>query len=190
MWKKGDSMSDSESTPSQPVSRRDTPRASSGGAERATIGRSITIKGEVTGDEDLLIQGSVDGSVDLKQHSVTVGPEGEVHADITGRVVTIEGSVDGDLTGHDQVVLRSSAKVKGDIKAPRVILEDGASFRGGVDMGEPSSGGRGAEARSEPRTSAPASSSSSSSRPTSSSSPSSSSSSSSESADKTEKATT
>ena len=189
MWKKGDSMSDSEPETSEPVARRNAPRASSGGAERATIGRSITIKGEVTGDEDLLIQGTVDGSIDLKQHSVTVGPEGEVNADITGRVVTVEGVVDGDLTGHDQVILRSSAKVKGDIKAPRVILEDGANFRGGVDMGSSSSGGREAERSSPTRASAPSPASSSGS--SSSQMPSGASSSSAGgSSDKTEKATT
>ena len=104
--------------------------------ERATIGRSISIKGEVTGDEDLLIQGRVEGSVNLKQHSVTVGREGEVKADISGKVITIEGRVQGNLMADEQVVLRSSAQVQGDIVSPRVVLEDGARFRGGVDMGE------------------------------------------------------
>jgi cytoskeletal protein CcmA (bactofilin family) len=105
--------------------------------ERATIGRSITIKGEVSGDEDLLIQGQVDGSVNLKQQTVTVGKEGRVKADITGRVVTVEGEVEGNLKAEEQVVLRSSARVQGDIVAPRVVLEDGGVFRGGIDMGDP-----------------------------------------------------
>lgn len=104
--------------------------------ERATIGRSITIRGDVTGDEDLLIQGRIDGSVDLKQHSVTIGREGEVKADVGGRVIVVEGRVEGNLRAEEQVVLRSSAQVQGDIVAPRVVLEDGARFRGGVDMGE------------------------------------------------------
>jgi cytoskeletal protein CcmA (bactofilin family) len=102
----------------------------------AMIGRSIAIKGEVTGDEDMVIQGRVEGSVDLKQHSVTVGPEGEVKANITARVVTVEGRVDGNLSGEEQVILRSSARVKGDIVAPRVVLEDGTVFRGSVEMGD------------------------------------------------------
>jgi cytoskeletal protein CcmA (bactofilin family) len=102
----------------------------------ATIGRSIRIKGEVSGDEDLLIQGHVEGSVNLKQHSVTVGPDGKVKASVAGRLVTIQGRVEGDVTAEEQVVLRSSASVQGDITAPRVVLEDGARFRGGVDMGE------------------------------------------------------
>lgn len=104
--------------------------------ERATIGRSITIRGDVTGDEDLLIQGRIDGSVDLKQHSVTIGREGEVKADVGARVIVVEGKVEGNLRADEQVVLKSSAQVQGDIAAPRVVLEDGARFRGGVDMGE------------------------------------------------------
>lgn len=107
-----------------------------GTGERASIGRSITIRGDVTGDEDLLIQGRVEGSVDLKQHSVTVGSDGEVKASVTGRVVIVEGSVEGNIRSEEQVVLRSSARVQGDITAPRLVLEDGARFRGGVDMGE------------------------------------------------------
>jgi cytoskeletal protein CcmA (bactofilin family) len=104
--------------------------------ERATIGRSITIRGEVTGDEDLLIQGRVEGSIRLEQHAITIGREGEVKADVAARVITVEGSVHGDLLAEEQVVLRSSAVVEGDISAPRVVLEDGARFRGGIDMGE------------------------------------------------------
>lgn len=136
MWKK-EEVPDQSATARQeatPAVQRAAPPRSSG--ERATIGRSITIKGEVTGDEDLLIQGRVDGSVHLQQNSVTVGPEGEVKADITGRMVTVEGRVVGNLKADEQVILRSSAVVQGDITAPRVVLEDGARFRGGVDMGE------------------------------------------------------
>jgi cytoskeletal protein CcmA (bactofilin family) len=105
--------------------------------QRATIGQSITIRGEVTGNEDLLIQGQVDGTVDLKNQGVTVGQEGKVKANITGRLVVVEGEVEGDLRAEEQIILRSTATVQGDIKAPRVVLEDGAKFRGGVDMGEP-----------------------------------------------------
>jgi cytoskeletal protein CcmA (bactofilin family) len=101
----------------------------------ATIGPSIVIRGDVSGEEDLLIQGRIDGSVELAAHSVTVGGGGRVNADIAGRVITIEGDVEGDLTAAEQIVLRGSAKVLGDLQAPRVVLEDGASFRGLVDMG-------------------------------------------------------
>jgi cytoskeletal protein CcmA (bactofilin family) len=141
MWKKEDglepAMMGRPDVSPAPAPERVAP-VKTGSVERATIGRSITIRGEVTGDEDLLIQGRIDGSVNLKQHAVTVGREGEVKADIVGRVITVEGSVEGNLRAEEQVVLRSSALVQGDIAAPRVVLEDGARFRGGVDMGEPS----------------------------------------------------
>lgn len=103
-------------------------------SDAATVGRTIRIKGEVTGDEDLLIEGRVEGSVNLASHSVTVGPKGNVKASIVGRVVTIKGKVQGNLTAEEQIVLLSSASVEGDLAAPRVVLEDGAYFRGGVDM--------------------------------------------------------
>jgi cytoskeletal protein CcmA (bactofilin family) len=144
MWKKDD---DPNPTPSAPRTERTTTgagpvRSTQGTGERATIGRSITIRGEVSGDEDLLIQGHVDGSVNLEQQAVTVGRDGRVKADITARVVTVEGEVEGDLKAEEQVILRSSAQVQGDITAPRVVLEDGASFRGGIDMGEPPAKGK------------------------------------------------
>lgn len=136
MWKKEEEQTAqprAESTPR--VSRPQTASQASG---RATIGPSISIKGDVTGSEDLLIQGRVDGSVTLEDHAVGVGSEGRVKADIIGRLITVEGTVEGDLTAQEQIVLRGSAQVKGDIKAPRVVLEDGATFRGLVDMGSAS----------------------------------------------------
>ena len=137
MWKKDEeSTSAAGSTPERPPppSTRNPQPPTSAKGEPATIGRSITIRGDVTGDEDLYIQGRIEGTVDLKQHSVTVGPEGRVHANIKGRTVTIEGEVEGDVLGQEQVALRSSSKVNGDIVAPRVVLEDGATFLGSIDM--------------------------------------------------------
>lgn len=142
MWKKDEEQADKPARRLEPTRGSDPPGRGTGSSERASIGRSITIRGDVTGDEDLLIQGRVEGSVDLEQHSVTVGPDGDVKASITGRIVTVEGSVKGNLTAEEQVILRSSARVQGDIKAPRVVLEDGASFRGGVDMGDGTEPGR------------------------------------------------
>ncbi len=137
MWKKDEptpaTQPRSESS-SRAESRRSTGEASS--SERAIIGPSIKINGEVSGDEDLLIQGQVDGSVELELHAVTIGRDGRVKANITARVVTVEGNVEGDLIAQEQIILRGSARVVGDITAPRVVLEDGASFKGLVDMGE------------------------------------------------------
>jgi cytoskeletal protein CcmA (bactofilin family) len=137
MWKKDDESSPTTNTSagmiSAPRSKSAAPAVSASG-EAATIGRSITIRGDVSGDEDLYIQGRIEGTVDLKQHNVTVGPEGRVKANIKGRMVTIEGEVDGDVLAQEQVALRSASKVNGDIVAPRVVLEDGASFLGSIDM--------------------------------------------------------
>ncbi|MGE0160584.1 MAG: polymer-forming cytoskeletal protein [Gemmatimonadales bacterium] len=134
MWKKEDGV------PGQPpvgtMTSPEAPRApETRSTGRATIGPSIVVRGEVSGNEDLLIQGQLDGSVALGLNTVTVGGGGRVKADITGRVITIEGNVEGNLNAKEQIILRGSAVVQGDIKAPRVVLEDGASFRGLVDMG-------------------------------------------------------
>lgn len=126
---------------------RSVPPGQAPAPKPAAIGPSITIRGEVSGDEDLLIRGTVEGSVDLGQHAVEVGREGRVKANITGRIVTVEGAVEGDLRAEEQIVLRPSADVKGDITAPRIVLEDGARFRGMVEMGEPAR--RGKDARKE-----------------------------------------
>lgn len=151
MWKKDEVSSEKPEEPREERGRPERSAAGPGSGGTAAIGPSISIKGEVTGDEDLLIEGRLDGSVDLKQHSVTVGPEGEVSADIVARVVTVAGRVDGNINAGEQAVLRRTAVVHGDIKAPRVVLEDGARFRGGVDMGEASRSERGAGAVSRPQ---------------------------------------
>lgn len=98
------------------------------------IGPSIVIKGTVSGDEDLLIHGSVEGSVELGAHEVSVGQSGKVKADITAKVVRIDGEVAGDITGFEKVVISKSGNVRGNIVAPRVTLEDGAIFKGSIDM--------------------------------------------------------
>ena len=102
--------------------------------ERAVIGPSITIKGDVTGEEDLVIQGRVEGKVDLAQHNVTVGSNGRIKANIFGRSVTVEGEVEGDLHAEEQIAIRKSGKVRGNVSAPRVTIEDGAMFKGAIDM--------------------------------------------------------
>ena len=100
----------------------------------AMIGSSIVIKGTVTGDEDLLIEGKVEGTIDLKSNVVSVGQSGRVSADINAKTVNIEGEVTGDITGNEKVVISKSGNVRGNIVAPRVTLEDGAIFKGSIDM--------------------------------------------------------
>jgi cytoskeletal protein CcmA (bactofilin family) len=98
------------------------------------IGSTILIKGELSGDEDLLIEGRVEGKIELAKHNVTIGKNGRVKADVCGKVITVEGEVHGNLFGEDQLVLRQSSTVRGNMVAPRVILEDGADFKGSIDM--------------------------------------------------------
>jgi len=100
----------------------------------AMIGPSIKIKGEVTGDEDLVIQGKVEGTIDLNDHEVSVGQSGQVCADIKAKVIKIDGEVTGDIAGNEKVVISKSGNVRGNIVAPRVTLEDGAIFKGSIDM--------------------------------------------------------
>ena len=102
--------------------------------ERATIGPSIFIVGDLTGDEDLVIEGRVEGKVDLKQNNVTIGKNGRVRADVFGRVVTVEGEVDGNVFAQEQAILRQSGAIRGNITSPRVVLEDGSRFKGSIDM--------------------------------------------------------
>ncbi len=98
------------------------------------IGATIYIKGDLSGQEDLLIEGRVEGKIELRQHNVTVGKNGKVKADIYGRTITIEGEVQGNLYGEEQLLLRQTSTVRGNIIAPRVSLEDGSNFKGSIDM--------------------------------------------------------
>jgi len=98
------------------------------------IGSTIYIKGDVSGREDLIIEGQVEGRIELRQHNVTVGKKGKVKADIYGKTITIEGEVQGNLYGEEQLVVRQTSTVRGNITAPRVSLEDGSNFKGSIDM--------------------------------------------------------
>ena len=132
MWKRGEGQGAPLAAGSVPKVTVVAPTTAS--RTPATIGPTIVIRGDVTGTEDILIQGQVDGSVTLAQHAVRVGTEGHVKAKITGKVITIEGKVEGDLTALEHIVLRGSAHVQGKLMAPRVVIEDGATFIGLVDM--------------------------------------------------------
>jgi cytoskeletal protein CcmA (bactofilin family) len=113
-------------------------------AERreAGIGPSITIVGDVSGDEDLTILGRVEGKIELPKHSVTIGQGGRVKADIHAKSVTIAGEVHGNLVAGEQIVIRKTATMLGNLTAPRVGLEDGCCFRGSVEMETPPHQGR------------------------------------------------
>lgn len=101
---------------------------------RAVIGSKICFKGELTGEEDLLIQGRVEGTVDLKGHNLTVGKQGVVKANLMAKTITIEGTVEGDLFAQERISIKASSEVTGNLVADRVTLEDGAKFRGTIEM--------------------------------------------------------
>jgi len=100
----------------------------------AVIGPGIHINGDISGDESLIIEGRVDGKVRLDSHQVEVGQNGCVNADITAKLVKIAGEVRGDVTGTEKVIILRSGNVRGNIVAPRMTLEDGAIFKGSIDM--------------------------------------------------------
>jgi cytoskeletal protein CcmA (bactofilin family) len=100
----------------------------------AVIGPGIKINGDITGDENLIIEGKVTGKIKLSAHQVDIGQSGQVNADISAKIIKIAGEVRGDLTGTEKVVISSSGNVHGNIVAPRMTLEDGAIFKGSIDM--------------------------------------------------------
>jgi len=106
--------------------------------EQATIGKSLVIKGEVTGSESLYIDGRVEGSINLPGNRVTVGRNGVVSANITAREVVIIGKVKGNMTASDRVDIRNEGSLTGDVIAQRISIEDGAYFKGGIDIQKPS----------------------------------------------------
>ncbi len=150
MWKKTDSSEDAtyEPTQSAPSAGATAPaapaRAPAAGrnrsAELGTIGPSISIRGEVTGDEDLVILGHIEGTITLPNHDVTLGKDARVKANVNAKQVIVDGHVEGDVTGKEVVTIRRSGSVQGNISAQRVVLEDGCRFSGSIDMGGSGSG--------------------------------------------------
>jgi len=98
------------------------------------IGQSVQIKGELTGNEDLTIEGKVDGKVFLKDHNLTIGGNGRISAEIHAKTVMVIGEVVGNITADDKVEIAATGSMRGDIIAPRVVLADGARFKGSIDM--------------------------------------------------------
>lgn len=134
-----DSGHDSTTTGRQD-SRRSAPTeaapSSSSGARRETavIGRSIRINGDLQGEEDLRIEGDVNGTVRLHNNTLTIGQEGKIRADVYAKSVVVDGVMEGDVYSSERVAIRKSATVLGNITAPRVALDDGARFKGSIEM--------------------------------------------------------
>jgi cytoskeletal protein CcmA (bactofilin family) len=130
MWKKtADDMEPVSNPISSPSSTQRQPVG-----EQAVIGSSLIVKGDVHGEEDLIIQGQIEGKIVLKNNSVTVGRNGRIKADVYGKVIIIEGTVQGNLYGDEKIVVKQSGDVRGNLVAPRINLEEGAKFKGSIDM--------------------------------------------------------
>ena len=102
--------------------------------ELAQIGKSVVIKGELSGSEDLYVDGQVEGSISLKGNSLTVGPNGQVKATVDAKGVVVQGKLEGNVQASDKVELRKSAVVTGDISTQRISIEEGAFLKGKIDI--------------------------------------------------------
>jgi len=138
MWKREEA-----SKPVKPAPAANITVTGVGGARAAgragdrdvvNIGKSVLIKGELSGSEDLTVEGRVEGQIELTQHVLTVGPHGRIEAQISAKAVVVLGTVVGNITASDKVSIRDTGTVEGDIIAPRVAIAEGARFRGKIDM--------------------------------------------------------
>ena len=145
MWKPTQTGSPSP-TPTPEPARPSTPAPAFEAASRpaaavtgdqATIGKGLYIKGEINGSESLYIDGKVEGSINLPGNRVTVGRNGQVAASITAREIVVLGKVRGNVTATDRVDIRAEGSLSGDVTAARISIEDGAFFKGGIDIRKP-----------------------------------------------------
>src|SRR5688572_19969863 len=141
MWKRDESVKPANTpAPAAPVAPIQQtvapPQPESRRIERdvVNIGKSVVIKGELNGSEDLTTEGQVEGKIELKDHALTIGPNGKIKAQIFAKSVIVLGEVNGNVTASEKVDIRDGGSVDGDITSPRVAIAEGAHFRGSVDM--------------------------------------------------------
>jgi cytoskeletal protein CcmA (bactofilin family) len=145
MWKPNQTGTPTTMTPPPPEPSRPVPpapapepaRSAPATGEQATIGKGLYIKGEITGSESLYVDGKVDGSINLAGNRVTVGRNGQVAASISAREIVVLGKVRGNITATDRVDIRAEGALTGDVAAARISIEDGAFFKGGIDIRKP-----------------------------------------------------
>src|SRR5215472_16334195 len=117
-----------------PLPKRRIPMSAPLSADLAQIGKSVVIKGELSGSEDLYVYGQVEGIISLKSNSLTVGPNGQVKASVEAKGIVVQGKLEGNVQASDRVELRKSAVVTGDITTQRISIEEGAYLKGKVDI--------------------------------------------------------
>ncbi|HTM51965.1 MAG TPA: polymer-forming cytoskeletal protein, partial [Bryobacteraceae bacterium] len=115
--------------PSRPTESFDAPRAGN-----AVLGKSVIVKGQILSREDLTIDGEVEGTIEMQEHRLTVGPNGKVRASVKAREVIVLGTLHGNVETGDRIDIRKEAKLVGDIRTARIVIEDGAYFKGNVDI--------------------------------------------------------
>jgi cytoskeletal protein CcmA (bactofilin family) len=163
MWKRDDAVKptppagtgpapvQSVNTPSAAEPVRTTVSDSQRGSERerttVNIGKSVVIKGELSGSEDLTIEGQVEGKIELRQNVLTIGANARIKAQVFAKAVVILGEVTGNVTASEKVDIRDNGSVDGDIASPRVAIAEGAHFRGSIDMQR--AGAKGGDAKAE-----------------------------------------
>ncbi len=111
--------------------------ADRGARASAQVGKSIKFKGEISGSEDLVIDGEVEGTIELRDNSLIVGPNGNVRAQIKARAITVQGRLEGNVHAGERIEIRKTGSLEGDLVTPRIVIEDGAVFRGSIDILKP-----------------------------------------------------
>src|SRR6185312_16355725 len=155
MWKRDEAVRPTSGQPAAPppqaapnVAATPSPRTEAGNSmekDIVNIGKSVVIKGELNGSEDLTVEGQVEGTIQLREHVLTIGPNGRIKAQVFAKSVIVLGQVNGNVTASDKVDIRDNGSVDGDIIAPRVAIAEGAHFRGSVDMQRKGQQGQGAK---------------------------------------------
>jgi cytoskeletal protein CcmA (bactofilin family) len=141
MWEKKEA--NRSSTPTEaPVRPTRTAPAAEANVVNINIGQSILVKGELSGSEDLTIDGQVHGKISLKDHNLTIGQHGRIEAELVAKRVTILGHVRGNVLASEKVEIQEGGRLEGDIISPRIAISDGAHFRGKVDMEKVAASGR------------------------------------------------
>ena len=151
MWGKKDSTPAPRVTPTAPeipafevtpvaspsLARPNEPDRSGARAGQAHIGKSVIVKGEITGSEDLYVDGEVRGGIELREHALTVGPNGKVEANVIAREIVVQGTLNGNVHASDKIEIRKAGSLLGDLTTARIIIEDGAYFKGSIDISKP-----------------------------------------------------
>ena len=158
MWKRDESVRPTQPSAPAPAPTVSVPEAAAPRVEQARhtesreavhIGKSVIIKGDLSGSEDLTIEGQVEGKIELRQNILTIGPNAKIKATVFAKAVVVQGEVQGDITATERVDIRDAGSVDGDLSAPRIAIADGAHFRGSIDM-QKAGGAKTTEAKPSP----------------------------------------